>query len=315
MDMDWLKIGIRTQREAEDICSELLMSAGAKGVVIEGDNEWCAKGGLPWDYLDEEVLEKVPFCVAAFFPCDGKETGVLADIKARVLRIKSIELGVSTGSLEVITQTVHEEDWENAWKAYFKPVKLSDFVVVKPTWEEYSAGQDEIVIELDPGMAFGTGNHETTRMCVRFLEEYMESGMQVIDAGCGSGILSIAAAKLGASKVYALDLDPVAIEVTTKNAAINDCKEIIDVKKSDLLSEAPKDLKADIVVANIIADIVIKLNSTVKQYMKNGGMYICSGIIDTRLEDVKASLAAEGCKIIQIEEDGEWRAIACKCRG
>ncbi|WP_079547684.1 50S ribosomal protein L11 methyltransferase [Christensenella massiliensis] len=313
--MDWLKIGIRTQKEAEEIFSALLMEAGAKGVSIEGDNEACSKGGLPWDYLDEEVLEKVPFCVTAFFPCDGSEQEVLADIKERVRDVKGMDIGLPLGTLEIITQTVREEDWANAWKAYFKPVKISDFVVIKPTWEEYSAGQDEIVIEIDPGMAFGTGNHETTRMCVRFLEEYMEPGMRVIDAGCGSGILSVAAAKFGAEKVYALDLDPVAVDVTAENAERNGCADVIEAKRSDLLTEVPEGTQADIVVANIIADVVIALNGKAQKYMKRNGMYICSGIIDSRLGDVRKSLEEEGYKVIQILEDGEWRAIACKYRG
>ena len=313
--MDWLKIGIRTQKEAEEIFSALLMEAGAKGVSIEGDNEACAKGGLPWDYLDEEVLEKVPFCVAAFFPCDGSEQGILADVKERVRHVKGKRLDVPLGSLEIITQTVREEDWENAWKAYFKPVKISDFVVIKPTWEEYSAAPEEVVIEIDPGMAFGTGNHETTRMCVRFLEEYIEPGMTVIDAGCGSGILSIAAAKFGAKRVYALDLDPVAVEVTGNNAGRNGCADAIEVRKSDLLAEVPENTQADIVVANIIADVVIALNGVAQGYMKRNGMYICSGIIDSRLDDVRRSLEEQKFKVIQILEDGEWRAIACKYRG
>lgn len=313
--MDWLKIGIRTQKEAEEIFSALLMEAGAKGVSVEGDNEACAKGGLPWDYLDEEVLEKVPFCVAAFFPCDGSEREILADIKERVRRVKGMNLGVPLGRLEISARTVREEDWENAWKAYFKPVKISDFVVIKPTWEDYSAAPEDVVIEIDPGMAFGTGNHETTRMCVRFLEEYIEPGMTVVDAGCGSGILSIAAAKFGAEKVYALDLDPVAVAVTGENAQRNGCADTVEVRKSDLLAEVPEGTQADIVVANIIADVVIRLNGIAKNYMKPGGMYICSGIIDARVDEVRASLEQEGYRVIQILEDGEWRALACKYRG
>ena len=313
--MDWLKIGIRTQKEAEEIISELLMQVGAHGVSIEGDNETCAKQGLPWDYLDEKVLERVPFCVTAFFPCDGSEKEILEHVRQKLAKLRHMSLGVPLGSLEVITQVVHEEDWENAWKAYFSPVKISDYVVIKPTWEDYTAGNDEIVIEIDPGMAFGTGNHETTKMCVHLLEEYIEPGMQVIDAGCGSGILSISSAKLGAQKVYALDLDPVAVQVTAENARGNGCGDMIEVKKSDLLSALPMDLKADIVVANIIADVVIKLNGIAKNYMKPGGMYICSGIIDTRVDEVRASLEQEGYRVIQILEDGEWRALACKYRG
>ncbi len=313
--MDWLKVSVTTQKEAEEIITAVLMEAGAHGVSIEGDNESCAKGGLPWDYLSDEVLKKVPFCVTAFFPCDGTESNFVDDIRLRLKDVREMITDVPLGTLEVKTDVVYEQDWETAWKAYFKPVKISDFFVIKPTWEEYEAKKDEIVIEIDPGMAFGTGNHETTRMCVHLLEEYMEPDMIVIDAGCGSGILSIAAAKLDAKKIYALDLDPVAVKVTEENAALNNCTDVISVQKSDLLSEVPEEERADIVVANIIADVVIDLNSIAKQYMKVGGMYICSGIIDSRLEEVRASIEAEGYKVIQIIEDGEWRAIACKYRG
>ncbi len=313
--MDWLKISVFTQKEAEEIVTALLMEAGAHGVSVEGDNEACAKGGLPWDYLSDEVMKKVPFCVAAFFPCDGNERAALDDIRRRIGDVRSMNLGLPLGTLEVKTDVVHEQDWENAWKAYFKPVKISDFFVIKPTWEDYEAKKDEIIIEIDPGMAFGTGNHETTRMCVHLLEEYMEPGMTVIDAGCGSGILSIAAAKLEAKKIYALDLDPVAVKVTNENAALNGCEDVIGAQKSDLLSAVPEEEKADIVVANIIADVVINLNSIAKHYLKVGGMYICSGIIDSRLEDVRKSIEGEGYKVIQILEDGEWRAVACKYRG
>lgn len=313
--MDWLKVSVFTQKEAEEIISAVLMEAGAHGVSIEGDNEACAKGGLPWDYLSDEVLRKVPFCVAAFFPCDGNEGAFVEEIRHRLGNVREMELGVPLGTLEVKTDIVREQDWENAWKAYFKPVKISDFFVIKPTWETYEAKKDEIVIEIDPGMAFGTGNHETTRMCVHLLEEYMEPDMTVIDAGCGSGILSIAAAKLGAKNVYALDLDPVAVKVTNENAALNACESVVSAQKSDLLSEVPEQEKADIIVANIIADVVISLNSIAKRYLKVGGMYICSGIIDSRLDDVRKSIEQEGYKVIQILQDGEWRALACKYRG
>ncbi|MEA4852839.1 MAG: 50S ribosomal protein L11 methyltransferase [Christensenella sp.] len=310
-----MKTSVYTQKEAEEIVSEMLMEAGAKGVSIEGDNEACAKGGLPWDYLSDEVLKKVPFCVVAYFPCDGTEEKVLDDIRHRIGNLRVMNLGVPLGSLELKTQIVHEEDWANAWKAYFKPVKISDFVVVKPTWEKYDAQPNETIIEIDPGMAFGTGNHETTRMCVRLLEEYMDEGMDVIDAGCGSGILTIAAAKFGAREVYALDLDPVAVKVTAENVERNGCKDQVKVMVSNLLAQIPDGYQADIIVANIIADVVIMLNETAGQYLKHNGMYLCSGIIDSRIDDVTQSLEQKGFRIIKILSDGEWRAVACKYKG
>ncbi|MEG1859736.1 MAG: 50S ribosomal protein L11 methyltransferase [Christensenellaceae bacterium] len=313
--MNWLKIGIRTQKEAEEILSNVLIGAGATGVTIEGDNKSCIQDGLPWDYLDEKILDVVPFCVAAYFVCDGTEQETLETIKKKCKQLKRMDLGVPLGTLEVITQIVKEEDWENSWKAYFKPVRISDFVIIKPTWEDYAKGDDEVVIEIDPGMAFGTGNHETTRMCVTLLEEFIEEGMTVIDAGCGSGILSIAAAKFGAKKVYAYDLDSVAVDVTAKNAQLNQCEDVIEVKKSDLLAEVPKGTKVDILIANIIADVVIMLNKVAKDYLKVNAMYICSGIIDSRIDDVVKSLEEQKFRIINIMSDGEWRAVACKYKG
>lgn len=312
--MDWLKVSVSTEREAEEIVSGVLLSAGAAGVETEGF-EVKREDISPLDYADDYRAGDDKFVVCAYFACDGTEQQKVESIKGQLAQIETMDLDVSLGQLDVVTHKVQEHDWEEAWKKYFKPSKISDYVVIKPTWEPYDSTEEEIVLEIDPGMAFGTGSHETTKMCVHFLEEFLEEGGTVVDVGCGSGILSIAAAKLGAKKVYALDLDPVAVQVTEENAKRNQCEEIVEVRQSDLLKELPEDTKADIIIANIIADIVIDLTQIVIPHLKKNGMFLCSGIIESRLEDVQNALEEHGYRVINLSEDGEWRAIAAKYKG
>ncbi len=312
--MKWLKVKVLTDRAAEELIAGILMEAGAQGVAVEGSaSEMAVDWPAPDEYVDEQVLVDRDFSVSAYFA--GGAEDALSDIRERLDGLNGQGVGVALGSLEIVTEEVDEDDWANAWKAYFKPVKLSDTIVVKPTWEEYAPDRDEIVIEIDPGMAFGTGTHETTRMCVKLLEEYMEPGARVIDVGTGSGILSAAAIALGAGEVYALDFDEVAVEAAAKNIEFNGGGERARVMKSDLLSALDADVKADIVVANIIADIIIRLAPEVVNHVARNATFICSGIIDSRLEDVEASLKQNGFRPVKILEDGEWRAVACIYKG
>lgn len=205
---------------------------------------------------------------------------------------------------------MNQQDWENAWKQYYKPVKVSDKIVIKPTWEEYNAKLNELVIELDPGMAFGTGTHETTNMCIQALERHIDSNCSVLDIGCGSGILSIAAAKLGADRVLGVDLDPVAVKVSKENIEQNNLLGFVEIRHGNLMDVVTE--KADIVVANIIADIVIKLADEVANYMKEDGLFISSGIIMPRLEEVKKAIEDKGFKILEVNTQGEWACITAK---
>lgn len=314
LQMDWLQICVSTHPDAEEIVSEALLQAGAAGVQTEGFVPEKADIS-PLDYTGEQVEQQDSFSVCAYFACDGTEQRTLENIRERLRAIREMELGIPLGELGLSTAMMQEKDWENSWKEYYKPVRISDYIIVSPTWEEYGPKEGEIVLWIDPGMAFGTGTHESTRLCVRLLEEFLEEGMTVLDVGCGSGILSLAACKLGAKKVLAMDVDSVALRVTGENAARNGCAETIEIIWSDLMSAVPEETKADIIVANIIADAIIALCPDARARLKRNGMLLCSGIIDNREADVRAALEANGYRIISIREEGEWRAIAAEYKG
>ncbi len=309
--MKWLKFEVKTDECMEELVTAIFLDNGAAGVNVEGGQ---LPPEQPGEYLGEEFSFEMPFSVSAYFACDGTQQDRVDGMKRRLAEIEGTEVDGCTAKFEITVAEMDEEDWASAWKAYFKPVKISNNVVIKPTWEEYEPAPGEIMIELDPGMAFGTGAHESTRMCVQLLEEYLEPGMAVADIGTGSGILAVAAEKLGAASVIALDYDGVAVDAAQKNAALNNCK-VVSVGKSDLLAELEEGYKADIMVANIIADIIIEMLKTAGEHIKRSGMLICSGIIDTRLSDVLEALEKHRFKVIQIRNDGEWRAVACKYRG
>lgn len=309
--MEWVELSVDINEEAADLVSEILMESGAGGTQITG-------GAHPVLVLDEMPpdMPVAEGCRAyAYFPIDGEEQSKIDQVMERLSALKTADLGFHPGPLSMRRETVREEDWQNEWKKYFKPTRVSDFVVVKPTWEEYAPGPDEIVVEIDPGMAFGTGAHETTRMCIAMLEEYLEPGKAVLDIGCGSGILSITAAKLGAGAVLALDVDSVAVETAKRNVAINRKEGTVLVQRADILSDTPTNARFHVVVANIIADVILQLNSTVLAYLTRPGIYIVSGIIADRLDEVLASLNSCGLRSIKVAKMGEWRAIACMNKG
>jgi ribosomal protein L11 methyltransferase len=219
------------------------------------------------------------------------------------------ESGADAGSLDVTVSTVPDTDWNENFKKHFTTFRAAGRVVIKPSWEKYNREAGDIVIEMDPGMAFGSGVHETTRMCLGLLQKYMKQGAAVLDVGCGSGILGIVADKLGASSVLALDYDSVSVDVTRENARRNGV--MLDARRSDLLQSADKK-PYDIILANIIADIILRLNESVREYLAPDGVYIVSGIIADRLEEILKSLHAHGFVPVETAEMGDWRAVAAR---
>ena len=211
------------------------------------------------------------------------------------------------------TDSVDEEDWSTAWQKYYHTVKIGEKLVVRPAWEEYEAKEGEVVLTLNPGMAFGTGTHHTTSLCMELLEKYLTAEDTVLDVGCGSGILAITAALLGAKDIIGCDIDEVAVKVAGENAALNGVDDRIAFHKGDLTSQVEGSFR--VIVANIVADIIIRLCDDVKKYMTPDGIFIASGIIDERRDDVVAAMDAQGIEVIEERAQGGWVALACKARG
>jgi len=264
------------------------------------------------DYADWGILDRLggDVTVRAYFSQGYDPEKLAAEIREGLESIsRYLDVGMGFDGFD----TVDEQDWSEAWKKYYKPFHISESVVVKPSWEEYTAKDGEIVVELDPGMAFGTGTHETTRMCAQLLEAYIKEGDHVLDVGCGSGILSIIAAKLGASRVGAVDTDEVAVRVTKENCSVNGVDRCVSVYRG-VLSDLPT-AKADVIVANIIADVIIGLSGVVGGYLRKGGILIVSGIIRERRQEVAEAYESRGFDLVRTEEMGEWVAMVWQMGG
>ncbi len=219
-------------------------------------------------------------------------------------------LGIDLGRNQLTVSEINEEEWATAWKKYYKPVKISDKVTIIPTWERYEPAAEEVVLELDPGMAFGTGTHPTTAQSIRAIEQYINEQDVVLDVGCGSGVLSIASGLLGASKVHAFDLDDVAVNSTKINAELNGLQELITVKQNNLLKSV--DMKADMIVANILADIIVQFTDDAWNNLKPDGVFITSGIIKEKHLAVQEALEEAGFRILEVNEMEDWISIAAK---
>lgn len=304
----WIEITVETAREAVEAVCAILYQEGASGVAIDDPMDIISSNSSPkdWDYIDEGLIPEITdeVKVKGYLAESDRVNDTIDRISMAVKRLHSF--GLNPGAAKVTVQTVREEDWAHTWKKYYKPLKIGKHIVIKPTWEPYEGGAGDIVVELDPGMAFGTGGHETTSMCIEFLEEYVKEGSTVFDIGCGSGILSIVSSKLGASRVIAVDIDEVAVKVSRENVKVSGVQNI-EVKQGNLLDVVEG--KADIIAANIIADVIISVAPRITEYLKPGGLFISSGIIRDRAEDVKKALFNNNFDIVKYKELGEWVAI------
>ena len=313
MDGTWIEVRVITKSEALEPVSGIFYSLDCKGVAIEDPEDILGReqGPLTWDFVDINVLEhkgKVAV-VKAYFAEEDNIEEILGYVNEKLVELK--EMGIDLGEAKVEHEKMYEEDWANTWKQYYKPSKVGEKIVVKPIWEEYEEKEGELVVNLDPGMAFGTGTHETTRMCIQALEKYVKEESTVFDVGCGSGILAIAAAKLGAKLAVGVDLDPVAVESSIENVGYNNLNNI-EILHGNLVEVI--DGKADIVVANILAEIICILTDDVKRVMKDGGVFITSGIIHDRVDMVCEKLEATGFEVIEKNRDGEWNCIVAKLK-
>ena len=309
MEGTWIEVRVITKSEALEPISGIFYGLDCKGVAIEDPEDILGReqGPLTWDFADINVLEhKGKFAVVkGYFSEEDNIDEIIAYINEKIEEIKALGIDVGEGKVEF--EKMYEEDWANNWKKYYKPSKVGEKIVVKPIWEEYEAKDEELVVELDPGMAFGTGEHETTRMCIQALEKYVQKDSTVFDVGCGSGILAIAGAKLAVG----VDLDPVAVESAKENVGFNNIDNI-EILHGNLIEVI--DGKADIVVANIIAEIICILTEDVSRVIKPNGYFITSGIIHDRVEMVTNKLEECGFEVVKVNKDGEWNCIIAKLK-
>ena len=311
--MDWMEVTVLTTTAGADMISQILMDAGSSGTMIEDKND-VALNQRPegqWDIIDEAIAKRIgdDVKVTGYYEVDAGLADRVRMIEGEVRRIRDMDLGFDAGKLEVLSKTFAEEEWAETWKKAFKPFRLGSHMVIKPGWCECEIKEGDKVIEIDPGMAFGTGTHETTGMCVELVEKYIKPGVTAIDVGTGTGSLAIAAAHMGATDVLAIDIDRVAVRVAEENARINGFEGLIRCKAGDLLENVEE--QADVVIANIIADVIIMMAAPVRRHIKDGGRFICSGISSERRQDVLDELDRAGYTVLDVYERGGWCAIAC----
>ncbi|WP_353894342.1 50S ribosomal protein L11 methyltransferase [Proteinivorax hydrogeniformans] len=304
--MEWLEVKIVTDTEELEVLNNYIHELGIGGVVIEDpstiesyieDNKWDAYSEQLLD-LSENIVVK------CYLPMDNQVFDTLSAIKTFVqLHCEK------TDESKVTTSQLSESDWENHWKQYFKPVEVAPNLIIKPPWESYEPKSKAVVVELDPGQAFGTGTHPTTAMCLNKITELIKTDDKVLDVGCGSGVLSITAAKHGAHDVIGLDVDSTAIRVAKQNLKLNNCENIKFIRGS--LDDLDT-LRADLVIVNIIADVILSILPNISRYIKEDGHLVLSGIILPRQKEVVESLNKNGYTIKDIDTDGDWVCITAQ---
>ncbi|WP_027399343.1 50S ribosomal protein L11 methyltransferase [Anaerovorax odorimutans] len=333
--MKYNEVKIYTTTSGIEPLTDILMNHEVVGFEIEDSKDFIEfldkKNTYDWDYVDENLmnLKDTETKITFYLEQNDEDDKRLQLIKEDVMKLKSNEMEGFFGEIKTVgkdgfngetnvlgrlyveSNTVDDSDWKDNWKQYFKPVKITDRIVIKPTWQKYEKQKDhELIIEIDPGMAFGTGSHPTTSLCVKLLEKYIEKGDCVLDVGCGSGILSMAAALLNTDKVVGIEIDPIAVNVAKDNIKLNGLSEKIDVLEGDLTKGLS--YSADIVAANLMADLVIMLTEDIVKHLKGKSIYISSGILIEKKEKVASVIEKCGFEILEILEDDEWCAIAAR---
>lgn len=302
--MQWIEVNVAVTHEAVEAVADIMNSVGAKGVAIEDPqliNDLRNSG--TWELCDIPEQQNTEIVtISAYYADDEKLQGRLEQIEAELNAIEERIGKYRFGNTRF--RTVSEQDWANEWKQYFHVTHVGKSLVIKPSWEDYTAKEGERVIEIDPGMAFGTGTHHTTNMCMERLEKVLPAEATVFDVGTGSGILAIAAALLGAQEVKAVDIDGVAVRVAKENVADNGLSHRVEVREGDLLHGTKG--QADVIIANIIADIIIMLLPDIPGKLKDDGIFLASGIIDERCADITEAAKKVGLAVDAIDHRGGW---------
>lgn len=323
MGTSWIQAVIYTTSEGIEPVSGRLYQLGINGIEIEDEADFKSfleENRSAWDYVDEELMQakacetNIKFYVTA--DAVGNET--IVEVKRSLAQLSELDKEGAFGSLRLEFASVDEEDWANNWKQYFKPLSVGEKILILPEWETLEKETDRTVFVINPGMSFGTGSHHTTRLCLERLEKYIKPGMNVLDLGCGSGILSLVALLLGAASATAVDIDPNAAKIAGENAkrnGISDDRYRIfagNVLTDETLVAQLADRQYDLVLANIVADVIIALTPKIPTFLKDDGVYITSGIITDRGEEVLASYEAQGMTLLNQSQSGDWLALDYK---
>ncbi len=317
--MRWLEVHIDTNHAGLDEVQALLSSLDVDGVMIEDEEEFqdfLENNHEYWDYVDEDLERHMAGRSRITFYLEAREAGFakLGEVRIALEGLKQERKDL--GSLLMTLEDVEDADWENNWKQYYKPMEIGERLLVIPQWEEADPG-DRVPLYLDPGLTFGTGAHATTRLCLTALESLIHGGERVLDLGCGSGILSVAALRLGAGSALAVDIDDKCRTAARENAGLNGIgPDRLDILVGNILTDETVVDRIgggyDLVLANIVADVIIALAPRVRGLLAPGGTFLCSGIIEGRADEVSAALTAQGLEVLEEREDNGWHAFVCR---
>ena len=312
---DWIELIVHTTSSGSYVVSDLLISCGSVGTQIEdrADIPDPSKPHGIWEIIDPRLLDSMPedVLVHAWFQPDREFGSVLTRLNKALQELKKDHSDY--GTLRLDSKTIPDENWGESWKLLYHPIRAGQHLIIKPSWEDYQALPGDRIIEMDPGMAFGSGYHDTTVLCLTLLEKYLKPGDQVIDVGTGSGILAIGAALSGAQSVLAVDIDPDAVRVAEQNVAHHRLEKTIHVQEGDLLQRVNE--SCDVCVANIIADIICSFAAPLQSHIRPGGLFICSGIILERKEEVLSCLLNAGYTLVEERTTEEWAAFCVRRQG
>lgn len=317
--MEWTEVNIYTTTEGIELVCSKLTDIGVKGFAIrdaEDFKEFLENKNGQWDYIDKDLLglTDCETCITVYIPSNDQGAEMLTAIKSMLSEMRANDTEKLYGRLEAELTSIREEDWANNWKQYFKPFKVGEKLVIKPSWEDYDNADNRVILEIDPASSFGTGKHHTTRLCLELLEKNLNKGDNLLDMGCGSGILSIGAMLLGAGSSVGVDIEENAAATALENAEKNHISpDVYKTYYGNILSDeklaSEIDRKYDIITANIVADVIIEMKDYFVRYLKKGGILIISGIIEERMDEVIAAVESAGFSNPEPYVKEGWAAV------